>query len=115
MEQFKGQPRLPKFAVPKRYSIRLKPDLIACKFAGSVAIDLDIVSDTRFIALNAAELSVDAASVSFTHSSKVLPLIIGALIICLNSDNFFIVFSLDDLVLDTHRFLKWFFWEALIP
>ncbi|KAB2634423.1 aminopeptidase M1-like [Pyrus ussuriensis x Pyrus communis] len=71
MEQFKGQSRLPKFAVPKRYSIRLKPDLIACKFAGSVAIDLDIVSDTRFIALNAAELAVDAASVSFTHSSKV--------------------------------------------
>ncbi|OMO83998.1 hypothetical protein CCACVL1_11047, partial [Corchorus capsularis] len=29
MEQFKGQPRLPKFAVPKRYDIRLKPDLPA--------------------------------------------------------------------------------------
>ncbi|KAL6295989.1 hypothetical protein ACE6H2_004131 [Prunus campanulata] len=73
MEQFKGQPRLPKFAVPKRYDIRLKPDLTACKFGGSVAVDLDIVADTRFIVLNAAELSVNAGSVSFTHqdSSKV--------------------------------------------
>ncbi|XP_030944374.1 aminopeptidase M1-like isoform X2 [Quercus lobata] len=69
MEQFKGQPRLPKFAVPKRYDIRLKPDLSACKFSGSVAIELNIVADTRFIVLNAAELSVDTPSVSFTHSS----------------------------------------------
>ncbi|PKI72074.1 hypothetical protein CRG98_007531, partial [Punica granatum] len=74
MEQFKGQPRLPKFAVPKRYDIRLKPDLAACKFAGSVAIDLDVVSETKFIVLNAAELSVTGAAVSFTPkaSSQVL-------------------------------------------
>ncbi|KAL6295988.1 hypothetical protein ACE6H2_004130 [Prunus campanulata] len=73
MEQFKGQPRLPKFAVPKRYELRLKPDLTTCKFGGSVSVDLDIVADTQFIVLNAAELSVDAGSVSFTHrdSSKV--------------------------------------------
>ncbi|KAL0013197.1 hypothetical protein SO802_000266 [Lithocarpus litseifolius] len=70
MEQFKGQPRLPKFAVPKRYDIRLKPDLSACKFSGSVAIELNIVADTRFIVLNATELSVDTTSVSFTHSSN---------------------------------------------
>ena len=69
IEQFKGQPRLPKFAVPIRYNIRLKPDLNSCKFAGSVAIELNIVADTSFIVLNAAELSVDTASVSFTHSS----------------------------------------------
>ncbi|CAL2233733.1 unnamed protein product [Prunus armeniaca] len=73
MEQFKGQPRLPKFAVPKGYDIRLKPDLTACNFGGSVAVDLDIVADTRFIVLNAAKLSVNAGAVSFTHqdSSKV--------------------------------------------
>ncbi|BFG18649.1 hypothetical protein CerSpe_049230 [Prunus speciosa] len=71
MEQFKGHPRLPKFAVPKRYDITLKPDLTACSFGGSVAVHLDIVSDTRFIVLNAADLSVDAASLSFA-SSKVL-------------------------------------------
>ncbi|GLT75954.1 hypothetical protein SLA2020_476430 [Shorea laevis] len=73
MEQFRRQARLPKFAVPKRYDIRLKPDLAACKFGGSVDIDLDIVVDTRFIVLNAAELSIDNASVSFSlrGSSKV--------------------------------------------
>ncbi|XP_014500942.1 aminopeptidase M1 [Vigna radiata var. radiata] len=66
MDQFKGQPRLPKFAVPKRYDIRLKPDLISHRFAGSVAVNLDIVAATTFIVLNAAELSVTADSVSFT-------------------------------------------------
>ncbi|KAL5559479.1 hypothetical protein UlMin_035690 [Ulmus minor] len=74
MEQFKGQPRLPKFAVPKRYSIDLTPDLTSCKFSGSVSVDLDIVSDTSFIVLNAADLSVLSGSVSFTgpNSEKVL-------------------------------------------
>ncbi|XP_062159287.1 aminopeptidase M1-like [Alnus glutinosa] len=74
MEQFEGQPRLPKFAVPKRYDIRLKPDLSACKFAGFVSIDLDIVAGTKFVVLNAAELSVTNGSVSFTNRgfSKVL-------------------------------------------
>ncbi|XP_065630862.1 aminopeptidase M1 [Quercus suber] len=70
IEQFKGQARLPKFPVPIRYNIRLKPDLNACKFAESVAIELNIVADTSFIVLNAAELSVDTASVYFTHSSN---------------------------------------------
>ncbi|XP_010049218.2 aminopeptidase M1 [Eucalyptus grandis] len=69
MEQFKGQPRLPKFASPKRYDIRLKPDLATCKFSGSVAIDLDIVSKTKFIVLNAADLSIQNETVSFTHKA----------------------------------------------
>lgn len=67
MEQFKGQPRLPKFAIPKCYDIRLKPDLSACKFTGFVSIELDIVAGTKFIVLNAAELSVTNGSVSFTN------------------------------------------------
>lgn len=74
MDQFKGKPRLPKFAVPKRYDLRLKPDLVAHRFAGSVAVHLDIVPATSFIVLNAAELSVSNDAVSFTNqdSSKVL-------------------------------------------
>ncbi|KAK0571465.1 hypothetical protein LWI29_016441 [Acer saccharum] len=73
MEQFKGQPRLPKFAVPKRYELNLKPDLTSCKFTGSVAVDIDIVETTNFIVLNAAELTIDNRSVSFATktSSKV--------------------------------------------
>lgn len=73
MDQFKGQPRLPKFAVPKRYDIRLKPDLIECRFCGSVSVNLNIVTATNFIVLNAAELTVSNEAVSFTNrdSSKV--------------------------------------------
>ncbi|KAE8678719.1 Aminopeptidase M1 [Hibiscus syriacus] len=67
---FKGQPRLPRFAVPKRYDIQLKPDLATCKFGGNVSIDVDIVADTRFIVLNAAHLSIDSASVSFCHPNS---------------------------------------------
>lgn len=70
MAEFKGQPRLPKFALPKRYDIKLKPDLDSCKFSGSVSIDTDIVAETRFIVLNAADLTVDSGSVSFTDSKS---------------------------------------------
>ncbi|KAI6679921.1 hypothetical protein NL676_033802 [Syzygium grande] len=70
MEQFKGQPRLPKFASPKRYDVRLRPDLAACKFAGSVAVDLDIVGETKFIVLNAADLSIRDGTVSFTSKAS---------------------------------------------
>ncbi|KAI6679669.1 hypothetical protein NL676_033550 [Syzygium grande] len=70
MEQFKGKPRLPKFASPKRYDIRLKPDLTNCKFAGSVAIDLNIVSKTKFIVLNATDLSIQKETVSFTRKAS---------------------------------------------
>jgi len=77
MDQFKGQPRLPKFAVPKRYDINLKPDLVEHRFLGSVAVNLDIVAATSFIVLNAAELFVATDAVSFTigDSSTVLSII----------------------------------------
>ncbi|XP_050216793.1 aminopeptidase M1 [Mercurialis annua] len=71
MDQFKGQARLPKFAAPKQYDIHLKPDLSACTFSGTVSIHLDIVSTTKFIVLNAADLSVNSNSVSLKTSSKV--------------------------------------------
>ncbi|KAK6911934.1 Aminopeptidase N-like, N-terminal domain, partial [Dillenia turbinata] len=59
MEQLKGQTRLPKFAVPKRYDLSLKVDLSACTFTGSVQIDLRIVEETKFIVLNALELDIN--------------------------------------------------------
>ncbi|POO02030.1 Peptidase M1, alanine aminopeptidase/leukotriene A4 hydrolase [Trema orientale] len=52
IEQFKGQTRLPKLAIPKRY------DLSACTFSGTVLIDLSIVQVTEFLVLNALELAV---------------------------------------------------------
>ncbi|KAG6389346.1 hypothetical protein SASPL_150814 [Salvia splendens] len=70
--QFRGQPRLPKFAIPKRYDLKLNPDLAACKFTGAVQISVDVVSDTKFLVLNAAELSVSSNSVKFASANKVL-------------------------------------------
>lgn len=64
-EQFRCKPRLPKFAIPKSYDLKLKPDLTDCKFSGTVEISLDIVADTKFIVLNAADLSIDSKSVRF--------------------------------------------------
>ncbi|KAM7507474.1 hypothetical protein LguiA_017927 [Lonicera macranthoides] len=74
MEQFRGKSRLPNFLVPKRYDLKLKPDLTVCKFSGTVDISVDVVADTRFIVLNAVELSVDPNSVRFITQidSKVL-------------------------------------------
>lgn len=67
---FKGQPRLPTFVVPKRYDIQLKPDLAACKFVGNVSIVVNIVADTRFIVLNAAQLYINSDSVSFSDPNS---------------------------------------------
>ncbi|KAJ0977914.1 hypothetical protein J5N97_013388 [Dioscorea zingiberensis] len=65
VEQFKGQARLPKFAVPRRYELFLKPDLLACTFIGAVQITVDVIDPTRFLVLNSAELTVRDGSVSF--------------------------------------------------
>ncbi|KAL0904018.1 hypothetical protein M5K25_026087 [Dendrobium thyrsiflorum] len=71
LEQFKGQARLPKFAVPKLYDLFLKPDLDACKFTGTVEITVDVVGDTRFLVLNAADLTVGNESIWFKgHGSS---------------------------------------------
>ncbi|XP_039030365.1 aminopeptidase M1-like [Hibiscus syriacus] len=64
------QPRLRRFTVPKSYDIKLKPDLSACRFGGNVSIEVDIVADTSSIVLNAANLSIDSSSVSFSHPNS---------------------------------------------
>ncbi|XP_003578027.2 aminopeptidase M1-C isoform X1 [Brachypodium distachyon] len=63
--QFRGQARLPRFATPRRYELRLRPDLVACTFTGSVAIAVVVSAPTRFLVLNAADLSVNRASIRF--------------------------------------------------
>ncbi|XP_008808926.2 aminopeptidase M1-like [Phoenix dactylifera] len=70
VEQFKGKPRLPKFAIPKRYDLFLKPDLSACKFAGAVQIAIDVVAATKILVLNAAELAIKDDSVWFKNPSS---------------------------------------------
>ncbi|CAL9123593.1 unnamed protein product [Musa acuminata var. zebrina] len=70
IERFKSQPRLPGFAIPRRYDLFLRPDLSSCKFAGSAQIAVDVVDDTRFLILNAADLDIDGDSVWFRNPSS---------------------------------------------
>lgn len=53
--------RLPGEVVPRHYGIELTPDLTAATFAGSVAVDIDIVSSVTEIVCNAAELDITGA------------------------------------------------------
>jgi puromycin-sensitive aminopeptidase len=64
-DDFRGQARLLRFATPLRYDLRLRPDLTACAFSGTAAIDVAVSAPTRFLVLNAAELAVDPASIRF--------------------------------------------------
>ncbi|KAL9230405.1 hypothetical protein vseg_005764 [Gypsophila vaccaria] len=68
--EFEGKCRLPEFATPKRYDVHLTPDLVTCAFQGVVKIDVNIVSSTKYIVLNAADLSVDHSSLSFLPISS---------------------------------------------
>ncbi|KAH9297885.1 hypothetical protein KI387_029567 [Taxus chinensis] len=70
MEQFKGLPRLPKFGVPKRYVLELRPDLEACKFDGKLAVTLDVVDKTKYLVLNAADLVIKDKSVSLRGTAS---------------------------------------------
>ncbi|CAO2037703.1 unnamed protein product, partial [Urochloa humidicola] len=64
------QARLSGFATPRRYDLRLTPDLTACTFAGEVAVALQVTAPTRFLVLNAAELDVAAGGVSFAQQGS---------------------------------------------
>lgn len=64
-EKFRGQSRLPRFVEPLRYDLLLRPDLTACTFSGSAAVAIAVSAPTRFLVLNAAELSVDGSSIRF--------------------------------------------------
>lgn len=53
--------RLPRTAAPSRYELVLEPDLEAGTFAGSVAIDLQILRETDELVCNALDLAIDDA------------------------------------------------------
>ena len=56
--------RLPTTVVPSRYDIRLEPDLEAATFAGEETIAITVAEPVSEIVLNAAELTVQSASVA---------------------------------------------------
>lgn len=69
--------RLPRAVRPIRYELQLEPDLDAATFAGTVAIEAAVDAVTSEIVLNAADLEIDAASVSTgtsTHEPAVVML-----------------------------------------
>jgi len=56
--------RLPTTVVPKRYDLRLEPDLTAATFSGEAVITVDVETTLTEITLNAAELLIQSASVA---------------------------------------------------
>src|SRR5437867_805552 len=56
--------RLPTTVVPKRYDLRLEPDLAAATFAGEAVITVEVETTLTEIVLNAAELAIQSAAVS---------------------------------------------------
>ena len=63
--------RLPTHVVPNRYQLELTPDLSAAEFVGSVLIDVEIVTATKEIICNAAELEIVSAAIVFDDQSRV--------------------------------------------
>lgn len=72
MSQFTG-PLLPDYAVPSAYDLRLDLDVVAGSFTGTVAVNVKLVKEVRFIVLSGVGLSVDRDAASFTpcESSEV--------------------------------------------
>src|SRR5215813_11757572 len=62
--------RLPKNVKPRRYEIRLEPDLTAFTFRGDERISIAVVEATAEIVLNALELEIDAATVEWADKSQ---------------------------------------------
>ena len=60
---FQGKIRLPTSVTPSRYDLELTPKLDTCKFDGKMTVTLSIVEATKFIVLNAADLTVTDKSV----------------------------------------------------
>src|SRR3970282_331940 len=55
---------LPTAVVPKRYDLRLEPDLAAATFSGEAVITVDVETTLTEITLNAAELLILSAAVA---------------------------------------------------
>ncbi|XP_042437231.1 aminopeptidase M1-A-like [Zingiber officinale] len=65
VEQFKGQLRLPKFAIPHNYNISISVDFSQFTFLGAIEITIDIVSPTKYLVLNFVDLVIEHDSIWF--------------------------------------------------
>ena len=104
IEQFKGQTRLPKFAIPTSYDLYLKLDLTACTFSGTVQVNLNIIEHTKFLVLNVLEL--DVHQVWFTNSNhQVINTLLNYRFYCALTFNGFFFF-LNDVFVDFCRHIS---------
>ena len=53
--------RLPATAIPHRYDLQLRPDLVAATFDGEVHIEIEVLTATTDLVLHAVDLEIDAA------------------------------------------------------
>ncbi|KAG0607531.1 hypothetical protein M758_8G035700 [Ceratodon purpureus] len=60
---FQGKIRLPTSVTPNRYDLELTPKLDICKFDGKLSVTVSIVEATKYIVLNAADLTITDKSV----------------------------------------------------
>ena len=56
--------RLPRFARPTRYDLRLEPDLATLSFTGDETVTLEIIEPTAEIVMNAVELKIGEATIT---------------------------------------------------
>lgn len=56
--------KLPKDVVPLQYAAHLRPDVSARTFFGSQTVEIEVLKETDTIVLNAADLHIDAATLS---------------------------------------------------
>jgi puromycin-sensitive aminopeptidase len=61
--------RLPRTVVPNRYDLVLQPDLEAGTFSGTVTIGVEVLEPIEEMVLHAAELEIDAASMTDADGS----------------------------------------------
>jgi puromycin-sensitive aminopeptidase len=64
-DQFRSKLRLPHFAKPGHYELHFRPNLVSYTFSGVVAVNVTVLTPTRFLVLNVVELIVDPASIKF--------------------------------------------------
>ncbi len=63
--------RLPRTVRPKRYELDITPDLDAARFDGTVVVEVQVDATVREFVLNAAELTVHAASLVGAGGSRI--------------------------------------------
>src|SRR5712671_482281 len=63
--------KLPKTVAPTHYALDLTPDLDKLTFSGSEAVDIEVTAPTERLALNAVDMTIEAAAVDSEAASEI--------------------------------------------